>query len=180
MKDQIKSVPDVSISHYQRLGVAPGVDPEALRQAFRRKSKALHPDTTALPEAQASLAFQQLKESYALLADPGRRDAYDAMLRETTARPPVVQKSISDPWNGIGERRPLSGGEWFSLVLLSLALLLSLLLGLGVAVVQGRDWQVSPSWLTDEQTLRTSNLRSDAVPPPTGEFTTQSALPPSA
>jgi hypothetical protein len=66
MKDQIKSVPDVSISHYQRLGVAPGVDPEALRQAFRRKSKALHPDTTALPEAQASLAFQQLKESYAL------------------------------------------------------------------------------------------------------------------
>ena len=180
MKDQIKSVPDVSISHYQRLGVAPGVDPEALRQAFRRKSKALHPDTTALPEAQASLAFQQLKESYALLADPGRRDAYDAMLRETTARPHVVQKTTSDPWNGIGERRPLSGGEWFSLVLLSLALLLSLLLGLGVAVVQGRDWQVSPSWLTDEQTLRTSNLRSDAVPPPTGEFTTQSALPPSA
>jgi DnaJ-class molecular chaperone len=81
MKGLIKSVLDVSISHYQRLGVAPGVDPEALRQAFRRKSKALHPDTTALPEAQASMAFQQLKESYALLADPGRRDAYDAMLR---------------------------------------------------------------------------------------------------
>ena len=180
MKDQIKSVSDVSISHYQRLGVAPGVDPEALRQAFRRKSKALHPDTTALPEAQASLAFQQLKESYALLADPGRRDAYDAMLRETMAKPQVVQTPTSDPWNGIGERRPLSGGEWFSLVLLSLALLLSLLLGLGVAVVQGRDWQVSPSWLTDEQTLRTSNVRSNVVPPPSGEFTTQSALPPSA
>jgi hypothetical protein len=36
MKGLIKSVLDVSISHYQRLGVAPGVDPEALRQAFRR------------------------------------------------------------------------------------------------------------------------------------------------
>ena len=84
-----------------------------LRRNAWRKSKALHPDTTALPEAQASLAFQQLKESYALLADPGRRDAYDAMLRETTARSPVVQKSTSDPWNGIGERRPLSGGMVF-------------------------------------------------------------------
>ncbi len=180
MKGLIKSVLDVSISHYQRLGVAPGVDPEALRQAFRRKSKALHPDTTALPEAQASLAFQQLKESYALLADPGRRDAYDAMLRANTAKPQIIKQVTPDPWNGIGERRPLSGGEWFSLVLLSLALLLSLVLGLGVAVVQGRDWQVSPSWLTDEQTLNTSNVRSDVVLPPAGELTAQSALPPSA
>ena len=58
---------EARLSHHERLGVRPGADAETLRQAFRRQSKALHPDTTKLPREQASIAFQQLKESYDVL-----------------------------------------------------------------------------------------------------------------
>ncbi|BEV36643.1 J domain-containing protein [Synechococcus sp. M16CYN] len=167
------------ISHYQRLGVAPEVDSEALRQAFRRKSKTLHPDTTELPEAQASKAFQQLRESYTLLADPGRRDAYDAILRQSQKTQQAANElPRSNGWSSVGQRRPLSGGEWFSLMLLSVALLLSVLIGLGVAMIRGRDWQVLPSWLTDEQTLKTTNVQFDfnVVRPAAGELTPEPTL----
>ena len=71
MKDRPSPVSEARLSHHERLGVRPGVDAETLRQAFRRQSKALHPDTTQLPPEQASIAFQQLKESY------------DALLRQS-------------------------------------------------------------------------------------------------
>ena len=45
-------------------------------------------------------------------------------------------------------RRPLSGGELFSLLLLCMALCMSLLLGIGFAVLDGKELQVSPSWLS--------------------------------
>ena len=67
MKDRPSRVSEARLSHHERLGVRPGVDAETLRQAFRRQSKALHPDTTQLPPDQASIAFQQLKESYDVL-----------------------------------------------------------------------------------------------------------------
>ena len=40
------------------------------------------------------------------------------------------------------------------LVLLAAALVLSLVVGLGLAAAQGREWQVAPTWLADEQTQR--------------------------
>mgnify|MGYP001986400337 CR=1 FL=1 len=64
MKDRTSFVQDVSACHYERLGVSPGVDAETLRQAFRSRSKALHPDTTVLPKDEARQAFQKLKESF--------------------------------------------------------------------------------------------------------------------
>ena len=48
--------------------MAPEADALTLRQAFRRRSKALHPDTTALPAAEAARQFQQLREAYDLLS----------------------------------------------------------------------------------------------------------------
>ena len=63
--------------HYERLGVASTADSETLRQAFRRRSKDLHPDTTALPADQAASEFQMLRQSYELLQDPERRRRYD-------------------------------------------------------------------------------------------------------
>ena len=99
--------------------------------------------------------------------------------KASPAAPPQSQPR-PDAWQGIGQRRPLSGGEWFSLVLLSVALLLSLVLGLGVALAQGRDWQVSPSWLADEQTQDTSvRSQPDGLPAP-GEHPAESALSPGA
>ena len=179
MKDRPSPVSEARPSHHERLGVRPGVDAETLRQAFRRQSKALHPDTTQLPPEQASIAFQQLKESYDVLLRQSQSPSNQGAPTSPTAASPASQPR-PDAWRGIGQRRPLSGGEWFSLVLLSIALLLSLVLGLGVALAQGRDWQVSPSWLTNDQTQDTSvRSQTDGLPAP-GEHPAESALSPGA
>ena len=108
--------------HYERLGVASTADSETLRQAFRRRSKDLHPDTTALPTDQAASEFQMLRQSYELLQDPERRRRYDEQRAHDRAAAPTTGSTprgrSGDGWSGIGERRPLSGGEWFSLLLL--------------------------------------------------------------
>ncbi len=140
------------MSHYQRLGVESSANAEALRQAFRRRSKALHPDTTHLPADQAAREFQQLCEAYDVLADPEQRRRYDAQRLSSTAEMAPAEPLMSTSWKGIGERRALSGGEWFALVLLAGALLLCLIFGLGLAALQGRQWQVAPVWLTSDQT----------------------------
>ena len=179
MKDRPSPVSEARPSHHERLGVRPGVDAETLRQAFRRQSKALHPDTTQLPPEQASIAFQQLKESYDVLLRQSQA-TLSLGAQAPSSPPPLQRESRPDAWQGIGQRRPLSGGEWFSLVLLSIALLLSLVLGLGVALAQGRDWQVSPSWLADEQTQNTSVRSQPDGPPASGEHPAESALSPGA
>jgi len=46
----------------------------------------------------------------------------------------------------VGVRRALSGGEWFALLLLGVALALSLVLGLGVAWARGAALVRTPSW----------------------------------
>lgn len=168
MNDRLLRVPQSKLTHYERLGVSPQADAEALRQAFRRLSKTLHPDTTTRPEAEASRDFRLLREAYDLLADPQRRRRYDEQLqleRRTPVPPlPSQRQPPSSSWDGIGERRPLSGGEWFALLLLGLALLLSLVLGLGVAGVQGRPWQVSPDWLSDVAAPATDHASESAFP----------------
>ena len=138
MKDRPSPVSEARLSHYERLGVRPGVDAETLRQAFRRQSKALHPDTTQLPPEQASIAFQQLKESYDVLLRQSQA-TLSLGAQAPSSPPPLKRQSRPDAWQGIGQRRPLSGGEWFSLVLLSIALLLSLVLCLLYTSPSPRD-----------------------------------------
>ena len=164
--------------HYERLGVASTADSETLRQAFRRRSKDLHPDTTALPADLAASEFQMLRQSYELLLDPERRRRYDEQRDRSTApavdSPPPVR--TGDGWSGIGERRPLSGGEWFSLLLLLLALLISVVLGLGVASAQGRSWQVSPGWMSTGQTQGVMSFQPPDASPADGSDTPESAF----
>ena len=164
-----------SLSHYERLGVAQDADALTLRQAFRRQSKALHPDTTTLPAVEAALQFRQLRESYALLQDPQQRALYDATLSARALhRSTVVTMDASAPqpqphsdgWGRVGERRPLSGGEWWALLLLLMALAFCLLLGLGGAWARGLELQVQPSWMVAEQTSLQPliSVRSDVIP----------------
>mgnify|MGYP005703369271 FL=1 len=150
-------------THYERLGVGRGVDAETLRRAFRRLSKSVHPDTTTLPAAEAARQFQLLREAYDQLADPSLRRIYDAQLiqqdqlwqQQHVSQPsPAVSSSTA-----IGERRPLSGGEWLSLLMLLGALLLCLSLGVGVAWSRGMEFQVQPSWLVAEQTQEEPLIR---------------------
>ena len=146
-------------SHYERLGVARSADVETIHLAFRRRSKVLHPDTAPLPAEQAAKQFQLLCEAYELLTDPVRRQAYDASLMaegllaaSSSVGTDALPSRSSSATKGGGVRRPLSGGEWFSLLLLGLTLMFSLLIGFGVAWAHGRELQVLPSWLNSEQT----------------------------
>ena len=47
----------------------------------------------------------------------------------------------------IGVRRPLSGGELFSLLLLITSIFLSLALGVFIALLRGGNFNFTPSWL---------------------------------
>ena len=144
---------------YLLLQLPASASAEDLRTAFRRLSKEVHPDTTTLPAAEAQEAFRRLRQAYALLSDPARRRAYDAQ-RQTGAaspaawvgRPVTVVSSRPEP-----VRRALSGGEWFALVLLAVALVLSLVLGLGVAWARGAELVRQPSWWGE--------LRQESLPP---------------
>ena len=135
-------------THYALLELQPGASEQELRQAFRQLSKRFHPDTTTLPAAEAEQAFQRLREAYAVLSDPEQRRRYDALLAlpvppDTTAkavRPPVA---VPRPE---GVRRALSGGEWLALLLLGVSLVLSLVLGLGLAWMRGAELMQWPSW----------------------------------
>jgi hypothetical protein len=120
-----------------------------LRQAFRQLSKRYHPDTTSLPQAQAQESFRQLQQAYAVLSDPISRNRYDSQLQSPAASPPrgPAQPPLrTTPPRPVGVRRALSGGEWFALLLLGLALVLSLVLGLGVAWARGAALVRTPSW----------------------------------
>ena len=120
-------------SLYELLEVSADASPGQLRAAFRQLSKRFHPDTTTLPQAEASRCFRQLQEAMAVLADPEQRRLYDASLGAPPAPVPPVGRPAKDP----PQRRELSGGEWFALVLLGGALLFSLALGLGLAWWRG-------------------------------------------
>jgi len=138
-------------SQYELLGVTQSADTETLRNAFRRLSKELHPDTTSLPTDEAAYRFQEVREAYELLSDPIQRDAYDKSLGEVCT--PNLKNSFgstnisSIKLQTLEVRRSLSGGEWFSLLLLVVTLLISLLLALCFAFAQGRELQSLPSWL---------------------------------
>ncbi|WP_269621816.1 J domain-containing protein [Prochlorococcus marinus] len=145
-------------TYYELLGVSHNSDLQTLKKAFHRLSKSLHPDTTVLPVDEAAKKFYILCEAYELLSDPIRRKAYDKTLRMDRLSDDSPSKDIAvdisrESVTSIGHRRPLSGGELFSLLLLGIAISISLLLGIGFAFLDGKQLQVSPSWLNSTNTL---------------------------
>ena len=150
--EPVPALPMGGQSHYQLLEISPQASAAELRQAFRSLSKRYHPDTTTLPPAEAREAFTRLRQAYAVLADPERRRAYDAALQapppSLVVVPPLPTGPAAAP-RPIGVRRSLSGGEWFALVLLGLALALSLVLGVGLAWARGAALITRPSWWSE-------------------------------
>lgn len=142
-------------SFYDLLQMPPSASQQQLRQSFRRLSKCYHPDTTTLPAAVAARAFEQLQRAYGVLSDPQARQLYDERLRLSRTPTPALGSAALPAGGGVpGQgpvslRRALSGGEWFALLLLAVALVLSLVLGLGVAWARGAELMRWPSWWTE-------------------------------
>ncbi len=64
---------------YAVLGLDATASPAAIKQAFRLRAKALHPDANP-GDPVAAAAFRELTEAYALLSDPALRSEVDADL----------------------------------------------------------------------------------------------------
>lgn len=65
--------------YYQTLGVAADADAAAIKQAYRRQARLLHPDVNRSDDAHASMA--RINEAYEVLSDAQRRAAYDGVRR---------------------------------------------------------------------------------------------------
>ena len=61
--------------YYEVLGVARTADSDAIRQAYRKLARELHPDVSAEPKAEER--FRELTGAYTVLSDPNARLLYD-------------------------------------------------------------------------------------------------------
>ena len=129
------------INLYALLGVKREASQDELRSSFRSLSKRFHPDTTELPAAEASERFRALQDAMAVLSDPEQRRKYDSTLNDLfidqsknlSKNSGKDSSKVSIQQTIISERRALSGGELFALLLLGGALVFSLLIGLALA-----------------------------------------------
>src|ERR1043165_3345112 len=60
---------------YELLGVPRDADADAIKKAYRRLARQLHPDVNPDPETQER--FKEISRAYEILSDPQKRAAYD-------------------------------------------------------------------------------------------------------
>ena len=112
----------------------------------------MHPDTTSLEIEVAKSKFQEVLEAYENLNNSNLRKIYDEKLREKSRRKnniKVVNNLIIDSNNQnlIGNRRPFSNGELFSLFLLIIIISISLICSIFIASFTGKELDTIPLWL---------------------------------
>ena len=110
-------------SYYKILGVNENASNFELRKAFCKLSIELHPDTTSLEIDVAKSKFQEVLEAYENLNNSNLRKIYDDKLKEKSKsenNTNILNNLIIDSNDQklIGNRRPFSNGELFSLFLL--------------------------------------------------------------
>ena len=140
------------ISYYKILGVDENASNHELRKAFCKLSIELHPDTTSLEIDVAKSKFQEVLEAYEHLNNSNLRKIYDDKLKENSRRrnnTNVLNNLVIDSNNQnlIGNRRPFSNGELFSLFLLIIIISISLICSIFIASFTGKELETIPLWL---------------------------------
>jgi len=139
-------------SYYKILGVNENASNHELRKAFCKLSIELHPDTTSLEIDVAKSKFQEVLEAYEHLNNSNLRKIYDDKLKENSRRrnnTNVLNNLVIDSNNQnlIGNRRPFSNGELFSLFLLIIIISISLICSIFIASFTGKELETIPLWL---------------------------------
>jgi DnaJ-class molecular chaperone len=139
-------------TYYKILGVNENASNHELRKAFCKLSIELHPDTTSLEIDVAKSKFQEVLEAYEHLNNSNLRKIYDDKLKEnsrTTNNNSVLNNLVIDSNNQklIGNRRPFSNGELFSLFLLIIIISISLIGSIFIASFTGKELETIPLWL---------------------------------
>ena len=139
-------------SYYKILGVNENASNFELRKAFCKLSIELHPDTTSLEIDVAKSKFQEVLEAYENLNNSNLRKIYDDKLKEKSKsenNTKVLNNLIIDSNNQklIGNRRPFSNGELFSLFLLIIIIFISLISSIFIASFTGKELDTVPLWL---------------------------------
>ena len=140
------------ISYYKILGVNQNASNHELRKAFCKLSIELHPDTTSLEIDDAKSKFQEVLEAYENLNNSNLRKIYDDKLKEKSRNnnnTNFLNNLIIDSNNKnlIGNRRPFSNGELFSLFLLIIIISISLICAIFIASFTGKELDTIPIWL---------------------------------
>jgi len=139
------------ISYYKILGVDENASNHELRKAFCKLSIELHPDTTSLEIDEAKSKFQEVFEAYENLNNSNLRKIYDDKLKEKSRSKNnnVLTNLIIDSNNQnlVGNRRPFSNGELFSLFLLFIIISISLICSIFIASFTGKELDTIPIWL---------------------------------
>jgi len=139
-------------SYYKILGVNENASNNELRKAFCKLSIELHPDTTSLEIEVAKSKFQEVLEAYEHLNNSNLRKIYDDKLKENSRirnNTNVLNNLVIDSNNQnlIGNRRPFSNGELFSLFLLIIIISISLIGSIFIASFTGKELETIPLWL---------------------------------
>ena len=139
-------------SYYKILGVKENASNHELRKAFCKLSIELHPDTTSLEIEVAKSKFQEVLEAYENLNNSNLRKIYDEKIKEKSRNKNntnVLNNLIIDSNNQnlIGNRRPFSNGELFSLFLLIIIISISLICSIFIASFTGKELDTIPLWL---------------------------------
>jgi DnaJ-class molecular chaperone len=142
------------ITYYKILGVNENASNHELRKAFCKLSIELHPDTTSLELEDAKNKFQKVLEAYENLNNSNLRKIYDEKLKVNSKKPNKTNLNVLNPLvmdannqQLVGNRRPFSNGEMFSLFLLIIIILISLFLAILIASFAGKEIQSIPTWL---------------------------------
>ncbi len=141
------------VSYYKILGVNENASTHELRKAFCKLSIELHPDTTSLEIDDAKSKFQEVLEAYENLNNSNLRKLYDKKLKENSRNKNKKNTFFnnlivdSNTQNLVGNRRPFSNGELFSLFLLIIIISTSLICSIFIASFTGKELDTIPSWL---------------------------------